>query len=85
VNLFGEIWPSAAGAAPDFSAALRVPGVRLHLYGKRGARRGRKMGHLSAIGSTPAQALQVARDAAARVGAVTHAPPATLRALGFDA
>ena len=76
---------SIAKAAPDFSSALTQRGVRLHLYGKRGARRGRKMGHLSAIGSTPAEALRIARDAGARVGAYTEDPPASLRALGLDA
>ena len=50
VNLLGDIWP--AGGAPPWEAALDVPGVRLHLYGKSDARPGRKMGHLSAIGPT---------------------------------
>ncbi len=85
VNLFGEIWPADNGATPDFAAALAGRGVRLHLYGKHGARRGRKMGHLSAIGSSPAEALRLARDAGARVGAVTEAPPASLQSLGFGA
>lgn len=85
VNLFGEIWPNDNRGAPDFSSALTQSGVRLHLYGKRGARRGRKMGHLSAIGATPAEALRVAREAGARVGAHTEDPPAPLRALGLDA
>ena len=85
VNLFGEIWPGNNGTAPDFAAALTGGGVRLHLYGKRGARRGRKMGHLSAIGASPAEALRAARDAGSRVGAVTEAPPASLRDLGLDA
>jgi 5-(carboxyamino)imidazole ribonucleotide synthase len=85
VNLFGEIWPTNNGAAPDFGAALAGRGVRLHLYGKHGARRGRKMGHLSAIGSSAAEALRIAREAGARVGAVTESPPASLRSLGFDA
>ena len=85
VNLFGEIWPTSNGGAPDFSAALTASGVRLHLYGKRGARKGRKMGHLSAIGGSAAEALRVAREAGARVGAVTEAPPDSLRALGLDA
>ncbi len=42
-NLFGELWEHGA---PPFESALSKPGVRLHLYGKRGARVGRKMGHL---------------------------------------
>lgn len=53
-NLFGELWERGS---PRFEAALAHPGVRLHLYGKRGARAGRKMGHLSATGGTPTEAL----------------------------
>jgi 5-(carboxyamino)imidazole ribonucleotide synthase len=60
-NLFGELW---ANGPPRFEAALAQPGVRLHLYGKRGARAGRKMGHLSAIGDTPDDALARVRAAA---------------------
>ncbi|MEJ2292527.1 MAG: 5-(carboxyamino)imidazole ribonucleotide synthase [Deinococcales bacterium] len=44
-NLLGQVW---AGGEPDWAAALAVPGVALHLYGKAEARVGRKMGHLSA-------------------------------------
>ena len=65
-NLFGEHWESGA---PPFERALAQPGVRLHLYGKRGARRGRKMGHLSAIGETAEDALARVRAAAAAIGA----------------
>ena len=48
-NLLGDLWE---GGEPDVDAALRVPDVRLHLYGKTSARPGRKMGHLSAVGAT---------------------------------
>jgi 5-(carboxyamino)imidazole ribonucleotide synthase len=54
VNLLGEVW---LDGAPDFAAALRVAGVRLHLYEKHTPRAGRKMGHLSATGSTADEAL----------------------------
>jgi 5-(carboxyamino)imidazole ribonucleotide synthase len=54
-NLLGDLW---SGGAPDFAAALAVPGVRLHLYGKREARPGRKMGHLSADGDSAEEALE---------------------------
>ena len=60
VNLLGDLWD---GGAPPFERALRLPGVRLHLYGKKGARPGRKMGHLSAIGSTPQAAIASAQEA----------------------
>ncbi|KYF53440.1 phosphoribosylaminoimidazole carboxylase, partial [Sorangium cellulosum] len=36
VNLLGDAWQN--GATPAFEAALEIPGVRLHLYGKRIAR-----------------------------------------------
>jgi 5-(carboxyamino)imidazole ribonucleotide synthase len=48
-NLLGDLWNAGT---PDFAAALAVPSVRLHLYGKASARPGRKMGHLSAVGVT---------------------------------
>lgn len=53
-NLLGDLWE---GGTPDFAKALAVPGVRVHLYGKRESRPGRKMGHLSADGATPEEAL----------------------------
>lgn len=73
VNLLGELWVGGAldgalgGAPPAFEAALEVPGVRLHLYGKRVARPGRKMGHLSATGRTAEEALAAAKVAMARL------------------
>ena len=54
INLLGDIWLTMT---PDFPAALAVPGVRLHLYEKRAAKMGRKMGHLSAVGATAEEAL----------------------------
>lgn len=57
VNLLGDIW---LNGTPRFDQALSVPGVRLHLYEKHLPRKGRKMGHLSAVGKTP-------EDAVARV------------------
>lgn len=80
VNLFGELWRD--GSSPDFSLALEDRSVRLHLYGKAGPRRGRKMGHLSAVGGSALDALRIARAAGARIGADTEAVPATLEAFG---
>ena len=60
-NLLGDVW--LAGAAPAVTAALAVPTARLHLYGKREARAGRKMGHLSAVGARPDEALARVQDA----------------------
>lgn len=60
VNLLGDLWQ---GGAPRFERALALPGVSLHLYGKREARPGRKMGHLTAAGATPAEAVARAKGA----------------------
>ncbi len=60
-NLLGDLW---SNGAPDFAAALAVPEVSLHLYGKAEPRPGRKMGHLTATAPTAEQA--AARVRAAR-------------------
>lgn len=60
-NLLGDLWLAEHG--PNVAAALAVPTARLHLYGKREARAGRKMGHLSAVGATPEEALARVQDA----------------------
>jgi 5-(carboxyamino)imidazole ribonucleotide synthase len=59
VNLLGDTWLRAAeeNRQPRFDAALGVPGVRLHLYEKTTPRKGRKMGHLSAVGATAEEAV----------------------------
>ncbi len=54
-NLLGELWQ---GGEPDWQALLRQPLVYLHLYGKRQAEPGRKMGHVTALGSSPDEALE---------------------------
>jgi 5-(carboxyamino)imidazole ribonucleotide synthase len=54
-NLLGDLWTDGL---PDFAAALTIPTVRLHLYGKASARPGRKMGHLSAVGANGDEALE---------------------------
>jgi 5-(carboxyamino)imidazole ribonucleotide synthase len=62
VNLLGNLWQ---GGEPNWSAALRDPDVKLHLYGKLEARPGRKMGHLTALAATPEQAREKALAARA--------------------
>lgn len=63
-NLLGELWSEGE---PNWAAALDVPGVSLHLYGKAEARPGRKMGHLTAVASTPEEALELVVDARRRL------------------
>lgn len=53
-NLLGDLW---LDHEPRFDLALAVPGVGLHLYEKHQPRKGRKMGHLSAVGNTPEEAV----------------------------
>ena len=67
VNLLGEVWLEADGSArvPQFDAALGVPGVRLHLYEKHRPRKGRKMGHLSAVAATAEEAVKLVLQAKA--------------------
>jgi len=62
-NLLGDLWDRGK---PDWAAALALGDVKLHLYGKSTPRRGRKMGHITALAATPAQAkarVLAARDA----------------------
>jgi 5-(carboxyamino)imidazole ribonucleotide synthase len=54
-NLLGDLWQDGE---PDWAAALARPEVKLHLYGKTSARPGRKMGHLTALAETTADARQ---------------------------
>jgi 5-(carboxyamino)imidazole ribonucleotide synthase len=59
-NLLGDCWFTTADGAcrePDWAAALAVPGVRLHLYGKADPRPGRKMGHLTAVAASVEEAV----------------------------
>ena len=67
VNLLGDVWLNREDE-PDFAAALTVEGVRLHLYEKKEARAGRKMGHLSATGRTAQEALERVLEAKKRLG-----------------
>ena len=60
VNLLGDLW---VNGEPDWAAALAMPDVKLHLYGKSEARPGRKMGHLTALAPTADEALAKAMAA----------------------
>jgi 5-(carboxyamino)imidazole ribonucleotide synthase len=58
LNLLGDLWFDAQGEPrePDWAALLQVPGAHLHLYGKRDAKPGRKMGHVTVTAPSPQQA-----------------------------
>lgn len=79
VNLLGDLWfapngvraqPSTEAVSPPWDALLALPGTHLHLYGKRSARAGRKMGHLNITGPSVA----AVRDTAARALALLGLP-----------
>ena len=65
-NLLGDVWLDSRTGTPNWAAALAIPGVFLHLYGKAEPKRGRKMGHITALGSdvnTAAEKARMARTA----------------------
>lgn len=59
-NLLGDVWDNGE---PNWAAALAIPSVQLHLYGKSEPRRGRKMGHLTATADTALEAKAAVRAA----------------------
>lgn len=59
-NLLGDLWQCGE---PNWTAALALPEVKLHLYGKAQPRPKRKMGHLTALAGGGAEAARLARHA----------------------
>lgn len=57
VNLLGDLWADDGETPPDWSPALGAE-AKLHLYGKRHARRGRKMGHVLVLADDAGGALR---------------------------
>ncbi|REJ68243.1 MAG: 5-(carboxyamino)imidazole ribonucleotide synthase [Planctomycetota bacterium] len=68
VNLLGECW---VFGEPNWASALAGKGVKLHLYGKRDALPGRKMGHITVLADSTREAINIAREV--RVGLLS--PP----------
>jgi 5-(carboxyamino)imidazole ribonucleotide synthase len=62
INLLGA--GDGDGTPVGLERALAVPGAHIHIYGKRRSARGRKMGHVTALGATMDEALATARQAA---------------------
>ena len=54
-NLLGDHWEAGL---PDWSALRQFPDVKVHLYGKRESRVGRKMGHLTVLAETSEAAVK---------------------------
>lgn len=62
VNLLGH--SEGPGAPRGLEKALAIPGAYIHLYGKTRSAPSRKMGHVTALGASGAEALAIARRAA---------------------
>jgi 5-(carboxyamino)imidazole ribonucleotide synthase len=57
INLLGDVW---GNSQPAWDKLLNKPDIKLHLYGKREARAGRKMGHFNVLADTTDLAMQSA-------------------------
>jgi 5-(carboxyamino)imidazole ribonucleotide synthase len=77
VNLLGDAW---ARGEPDWSRALAHPRAKLHLYGKREARPGRKMGHYTVLADRREDALATALAIRDQLAAEAIAAPRTVGA-----
>ena len=56
VNMLGDLW------LPDWTEIFAQNNIKLHLYGKTEARRGRKMGHFNVLAEDVESALAVAEE-----------------------
>lgn len=63
-NLLGDLWEKDE---PNWSALLKCPEIKLHLYGKKEPHRGRKMGHVTACSSTMEDAERIVLEARSRL------------------
>jgi 5-(carboxyamino)imidazole ribonucleotide synthase len=62
VNLLGEPGYAGTPVIAGLAAALRIPGVCVHIYGKAVTKPGRKMGHVTVIDETVERACEKARQ-----------------------
>ena len=60
VNLLGDVWREDGGE-PLWDVLMEAPNAHLHLYGKKEARAGRKMGHFTVLAANVDDALDQAR------------------------
>ncbi|WP_323141190.1 5-(carboxyamino)imidazole ribonucleotide synthase [Massilia phyllosphaerae] len=59
LNILGDVWfngDTDTPRQPAWDQVLALPGANLHLYGKDDPRRGRKMGHVTFVAPTLAEA-----------------------------
>jgi 5-(carboxyamino)imidazole ribonucleotide synthase len=71
LNILGDVWfegDSKEAREPAWDRVLALPGANLHLYGKDDPRRARKMGHVTFVAPTLAEAQDSLRRACAILG-----------------
>jgi 5-(carboxyamino)imidazole ribonucleotide synthase len=69
LNILGDVWfagNSETAQTPAWDKILALPGAHLHLYGKKDAKKSRKMGHLTLTGAT-IEAVQATTAQAAHI------------------
>jgi len=59
INILGDVWGQST---PHWDSLLSRPENKLHLYGKKEARIGRKMGHFNVLATTVEQATSIAHQ-----------------------
>jgi 5-(carboxyamino)imidazole ribonucleotide synthase len=69
LNILGDVWfDGETVREPAWDRVLALPGANLHLYGKDDPRRGRKMGHVTFVAPTVAEAQRQFEAACAILG-----------------
>lgn len=70
LNLLGDLWFDENGNVrePKWNEILDIPGLKLHLYGKKEPRRARKMGHITCVAANEEDAMFKAQMAARILG-----------------
>jgi 5-(carboxyamino)imidazole ribonucleotide synthase len=69
LNILGDVWYDGETVRePAWDQVLALPGANLHLYGKEEPRRGRKMGHVTFVAPTLAEAQEQLHAACAILG-----------------
>lgn len=66
INLLGDVW---GNSQPHWEQLLAQPDIKLHLYGKKEARAGRKMGHFNVLATDTSQAMELANQTFAAIKA----------------
>ncbi len=69
LNILGDVWYDGDTVRePAWDKVLALPGANLHLYGKEQPRRGRKMGHVTFVAETLADAQDHLQEACVILG-----------------